>query len=853
MNVILLFATLLLTVAYMAVDVQVSGKLNVLKNVAMGAAYFIFAFMIVSLTLFSVDYYSVWLTYLIVGVIAVIANGTVFMRKYKTLTALSSIGIEKYFPLGLLLVVVIALLFTFQKFGIYGMGQDQGVYQQEALLMANGLTDKAVTIKEYELLTDDKDKTAFMQLVQDQRMSAAGAYIIANNENRGTIEPGTYPVNSFVFHGLPNLPALLSIAGMIFGEEHIMLGLTPPFLIAVVLLFIILNLNLKLSKVTSTFITTMFVVSPLVLWTSKASLTEIFLAMIIIVLLYYLTSNSTNASSHLWVPIAAFAFFHVSIYTIMPMFVLLYIGLTIYRRDFGAWLSGVLSVVFYLLGFLAMAFAEPQYTFDNYISLAKIFNIIGLHVGANSTINVLIYITVIVALIIFAFLYYLIFIKKKTMPDISRHIPKILGRAVGILLVVLIYRVFNIATTVPQDNNVFTYFEGKGIISLLPNINLITFGFGSGGILLVILTVLLLFRDKRLHVAATLPITFMFLYCVIFMSVCLRLTTPYYYYYSRYDVPYIAIILILGAIVLDSFKSNSVKVIVALISIMLMLPFSSQLIMNKDISNIDFKSYKMVMETVRGLKPGSIVIMDEDMRSFFYHPISSTSDCYAFPVNFIENLASNDLLKNHDVYYLSSNNDTDALVITKSKNSLTDSRNGAYRPNGLDNLLSFEKGQTNISLKSTDVNSLLLYDNIFNMDKIEISKRTALTVPISMFSSQVGKIEGDSIVSDGSKSGSVMYGPYGKLEPGTYKFEMDLTLLNQDDASGEIGFCDIANDQGKESYGKVILKTSDFVDGKYMISILINTEIELDKFELRVFINQGVKLRVENVEFAIAD
>jgi hypothetical protein len=237
--------------------------------------------------------------------------------------------------------------------------------------MVSGLESNVVPIKEYDLLTNDEDRQMYLHYMATQRHTAAGFNAIFQNDNRGTIPQGSHPVNSAIFHGLPNFPAILSISGLIFGAENIMVGLTLPYLISIILIFLTLNTNLDLKKSTSFIATLIFALSPLVIWVAKASLTEIYLAMIVSMFCFFLTDKNKNSTYLLWIPISAFAFFHVSIYGLMPMFVVLFFGLTMYKKDFGTWLSGVISIIIYGVGFFVMTHVAPQYAFDNHRPLVE--------------------------------------------------------------------------------------------------------------------------------------------------------------------------------------------------------------------------------------------------------------------------------------------------------------------------------------------------------------------------------------------------------------------------------------------------------------------------------------------------
>jgi len=543
------------------------------------------------------------------------------------------------------------------------MGQDQGVYQTNALLMVEGLESNVVQLKEFNLMLNDEDKQLFLDTMDTHGFSG-GFDPIYEHESRGAIPPGTYPINSGVFYGLPNFPALLSISGLIFGSENIMHGLTLPYLIAIVLLFITLNLNLGLSKSTSLIVTLIFAISPMVLWTSKASLTEIYLAMLISMFCFYLTDRESIASWLLWIPVSTFAFFHVSIYTVMPMFIVLFIGLILIQQDLGAWFSGILSIVLYGVGYIAMSFSSPAYTFKNYMRMFKILERINFDFQANSSQFTFIIPFCIIALCIFAGLYYYSFNKKKTVPNLSKYIPYAFVLTTIACLGVFLYNWIKIASTVPNKVTVYNSYYGGGFINTIPNLTLFSIAFGSGFLLLTLIMVHIFRRSEFLFSKNTIPITFMLLYCVVFINTTLNLYVAYYYYFSRYVVPYIPIIIVLGGIALDRIKRGG-KYTVAAVSVGVLMPFATTLAINTDISYMDINSQSEILASMDCFESDSIIILEDDLERFLFNVISFQSDSYVFPKTLYNKITDKSFENGRQLYYISTTSEQDDLSIFK--------------------------------------------------------------------------------------------------------------------------------------------------------------------------------------------
>lgn len=651
MNIFLLLATILIISLYALIDALLSDKIIVIKSMAIGAAYYLCAFIIFSQIAFALDIYSLFLVYTIIAILSVIALLVIYLKKYKSMDAIKQLEAQKYYPICLIVILVIGFLFSFLKFEMFGMGQDQGVYQTNAILMVDGLDSRVVPVKEYELMTNDEDRQEFLMYMNAEYLSWLGFYAMQGNETQGTIQPGTFPINSAIFHGLQNLPALLSITGKIFGVENLMHGLTLPYLISIALIFITLNLNFGFSKWTSSIATAIFALSPIVLWVSKASLTESYLAMFMSLLIYGLTSKEESQSWLLWIPVAAFAFFHVSIYLIMPMFVLLFIGLAIYRRDKGILFSGAASVVLYALGFLVMTFSSPGYTTRNYRWLFKLIHDIGFRIREYTARFAFVLIVCGIVLGLLFCVYFFFIRKERVMPDFSRISPHLLRIISALCIPAFIYKWYEFARIPPVNALVHNHFRGGGFLTTLPNTRLFAYAFATGFLFLAIIAIHGLKGDKKLLRADTLPLTFIFTYTVLMLSLTFADDIPYYYYFSRYTVPYIPLIVILGGVCISRFKIGW-QATVAAFSLIIMLPFSTSLAVNKDISTMDIKSQREVMDIVYDFEPGSIVLMEWDINRFFYNSISLNSESYALPNYMLETFNDLSFMPGRDIYFI---------------------------------------------------------------------------------------------------------------------------------------------------------------------------------------------------------
>ena len=131
---------------------------------------------------------------------------------------------------------------------------------------------------------------------------------------------------SGVFHGVATFPAILALWGEMFGISHMSDIQTIFWAGSIFLCFFILQ-QLKIKKWLMISITALFAFSPLILWVSKSALTEMMLTAMITLFIYFILKKERKYILCSIIPLAAFCFFHITIYTVIPCFLLLYFGM----------------------------------------------------------------------------------------------------------------------------------------------------------------------------------------------------------------------------------------------------------------------------------------------------------------------------------------------------------------------------------------------------------------------------------------------------------------------------------------------------------------------------------------------
>ena len=196
-----------------------------------------------------------------------------------------------------------------------------------------------------------------------------------------------------------------------FGAAN-MGGINLGLMFASIVLVYQICRKLSAGVILSTGIAVTFSISPVLVWVNKSTLTESVLIMLMLYFAYMVicgTKRDEDTYNGLvfdddegrqnivkllsTLPIGAFCFFHISIYTILPMFFMIFIVLYIYDKSIMWLYNNLIMLGAYVVGFMFMLSWSKRYTTGNY----KFIERIGISTG---NITMLITIAVVVAVAI---------------------------------------------------------------------------------------------------------------------------------------------------------------------------------------------------------------------------------------------------------------------------------------------------------------------------------------------------------------------------------------------------------------------------------------------------------------------
>lgn len=671
MTGILLLINLVLTIILIGLLYE---SIDFIYALVLSIVYFVSVFIIVSGMFFWIDAFN--MTYTLVSCIAAIGIGDLVLllkrRKFKF-----NFNISKYIVPIILSILILPI--TYQKFEHLGMDQDGGVYQAKAIELIYGNTENQVDFEEYSTLESESEKTEFAESL---RRNLVGFYRFEDIYVTTNAESRLSPVSG-VYHGIPTYPAILALWGTIFGVQN-MAGIQTIFLICGVFLIFLIGESLDFSKIINIFTTTLFAVSPVILWVSKAALTEIFLVILIECFILGVVSKRRNGVSEyimLGLPLIAFSFYHVTSYTLLPLFIIIFLCLYCYTDKKQYLYTGIASVIGFVLGFTMMAYIAPRYVL--YLNCTPIYELFPFINQDN-----VLYIIQGASLFAIILLFVIGRIRLKTIFEKLLH-SKALEWGIRIFIV------FCISMCI---KNFISYIDVFGGVYSSFKFNTLSAYSYLTGIIVFPLILFVFIKKPKLFCAKKefFLMGIMFIYSTAFYGAFFRTQVSSYYYYSRYLAPFIVIVCICAGICLSKINK---KLVIALTTgiIVIYAPFNYVLATELDDTRMEWDNIYAVADN---LEEGDAVIISEDLMSTLFLPVRAISGAFLYPGSGnLEEQIQSLLQKNENVYYLTSSGLLDNRAILIYKDTTATSEDLDEKEGNLIPLpLAMTEGETSIVL-----------------------------------------------------------------------------------------------------------------------------------------------------------
>ena len=590
-------------------------EINIVKHTAISITIFWILFSVLAGIYFMFDAFG-FATVLVteLAIVSIVLISLIGLKGWKAI----KVSFEKERDLVILLLLCVAFVMTVNKFELYDTGQDQGLYQIEALELYMGNYEVQHDFEEYHILEDAADKEAYYRMLDEVWV---GYYPLSAGEY--TDPDAAISEVSGMYHGVQTFPAMLALAGRLFGMEHMMQLQTILYLCSIALLYYTMC-DMNVSKMKRTLLTMVFMLSPLALWISKATYTEMFLCLMI-AFYCYLLFEENDQKWMMGMPLVGFSFVHVSFLAIWPIFWLANAVLYIYKMNRQYIWANILGAIGLAAGYVMMGTIAPEYFY---------FNCRRLYIENIITSNNLLIWIVAIAMASCVVSAVMLKIKMAHIKKIWMRLQKadwIIPAIIGIAMIYwVVYGAKMGFCMVPSDGNrpgLVSYY-GQGLIAYT-HLVIYACALATGFFIIPCVLGYMLVKGKNVvaHVK-TYVLTMLFIYIVVLQTVFFRNEIYYYYYSSRYLLYYIPVICLMAAVCFQRWNQK-VVISILLLSICCTLYFDVAIIQNKDDTKMEWEILVDLEQCVD--ENAAIIINGEGMQSQLGPQLRSVSGAAVFP------------------------------------------------------------------------------------------------------------------------------------------------------------------------------------------------------------------------------
>ena len=584
-------------------------KIELVKCAVLGTIYYFMFYVVASGLLFLCGQFSIKRATFLLFVLWGILFAMIAVKKRKR-EPLCLLPLEKQSWLSYLIIAILLVVFS-GSFGYFGMGQDQGVYQVEAINFANGRNEWLTTFPEYDQLTDGEYKNFYREAVD----AIPGVEMV--DVEYGFRESFRIPrlgELDVIYHGIPTYPAILGLGVKLFGMEHMMLFQAVFYIVLLFLVEIMLREH-RVHWLMRAILVTVLGVSPEIIWMRKSTLTEMFLAVLMTYYLYKILDEDDRQKSLSVLAIIVFSFFHASAFSILPVFVINFWILYLVKKDIRFLRNAAEALAGFCVGFVMMFRVEPIYMSKNFMRLME-----------QNGVAFPYHLVPVMMLLLTVGVAGLGFLLPRVWKDKNEAVLKA-GRIV--LGVVSAICIFDFISGRSWWGGFFTPGVWSSDFHLLGVSTFMAYLQLTGFFLLPMVLFRLIIGIKKSYDNRLFLVALFLLWTVEIYSMVLRLRVMSYYYNARYLVPFFSgIILLYGLLFGQGGDTNTLRyrilrgvgMILPILGICFMLPFSNVMCQNQDDTNMQWSTLSDMMNHV---KEGDIVFIDQNEMWYFFYPMRS--------------------------------------------------------------------------------------------------------------------------------------------------------------------------------------------------------------------------------------
>ena len=606
-------------------------KIELVKLLAIGTGVYFSMYILVSGILIWIDVFSIMRS-LVITICVFILAAVIYIFGYHHKPARILPAVKKYVPLIAVLIGTV-IISCMNRSELFPTGQDQGLYQMKAEMYMCGFNSNELCFDEYDNLLHDGERAVYISKLDEMD----GIYLTYDTDEYGHIRP-TYQI-----HGVGTFAALLALWGKMFGLANMSGVLVLMNALTVVFAWIVCD-NLKIKRYLSTVVSILMTLCPILIWCSRNILTEIVLSMLIALFFVFITDNLKKRVYGLSViPVLSICYFHISATVIVPLFILIYLYLYIFEYKKSAFALMAVTLIGYVTGLKMMYTSAGIYTSKNMIPL---FNKTKNLLNDSNFFGFVLVLSIVFLLIIGALeLFGVTGRIRKSIKRIRKEKKRTVTKALRIAMIFIIILLVGLFVYLSFK----TVRQGNDVIKM----TIMSFIIMTGYVIFPIAFLGMAIGSAKLFKnPARMSIVISLLYIIVVYAAVIWRDIYYYYYYARYFAPYMILIFVAAAMILDYF-SYILVIPVCLVSAFFMIYNNQILYTNQDMTYGDLE----IVESIQGCvdSKDAVILMDDafSINKMLMLPVKAATgaDIYFLDSNYTNELNNLTTLY-EDVYLL---------------------------------------------------------------------------------------------------------------------------------------------------------------------------------------------------------
>ncbi len=330
-------------------------KIDLMKLLILGSDLYFSLYVVISGILLCFDEFTMLRTCGILFFGTFIADGILLWKQkgFRGITVRPAL--KKHLPLAIILAL--CSLVCWNRAGVYGTSQDQGLYQIRAMYYVGDRYMTKIAFPEYYNVQVNWEKQVYLDELRDME----GYY--PESKEADTEHPEGMLTGQL--HGVNTYPALLALWGKMFSVSAMSGILTVFYLLTIGNIWMVAE-NIKHDTVLRICECAICAVSPVLIWCAQVTVPEIVIAVFISMFFMLMTEKKaylTGIASA--IPLVALCWYHVSVSVLMPGFVLIYLLCYLISRRKEYPIGLIVLMTGYVSGFYMMWTVSRQYTEGN--------------------------------------------------------------------------------------------------------------------------------------------------------------------------------------------------------------------------------------------------------------------------------------------------------------------------------------------------------------------------------------------------------------------------------------------------------------------------------------------------------